>query len=183
MNHYIDIQLVPDAELPAPVLMNAVFIKLHRGLCDLGSNAIGVSFPNQNGTLGNRLRLHGDVQELNNLMGLNWIGPMAGYCQVSEIQEAPSGVSYRTVSRKQTNMSQAKLKRLRKRGSITEDQARDYKAKMFSKGLDNPYLELQSASNGHRHRRYIEFGEIQDHPVSGEFDSFGLSKTATIPWF
>lgn len=54
---------------------------------------------------------------------------------------------------------------------------------MFSQGLDAPYLELQSASNGHRHRRYIEFGELLDAPVRGEFDSFGLSKTATVPWF
>jgi CRISPR-associated endonuclease Csy4 len=54
---------------------------------------------------------------------------------------------------------------------------------MFQKGLDNPYLELESGSNGHLHRRYIVFGELMDKPMSGEFDQFGLSKTATIPWF
>ena len=27
-------------------------------------------------------------------------------------------------------------------------------AKMFTKGLDNPYLELENASNGHNRRRY-----------------------------
>jgi len=41
---------------------------------------------------------------------------------------------------------------------------------MFSRGLDNPYVELVSGSNGQRHRRYIEFGELLDNPVAGEFD-------------
>jgi len=50
-------------------------------------------------------------------------------------------------------------------------------------GIDNPYLELESASNDNKHRRYISFGELSDTPISGEFDTFGLSKTATVPWF
>ncbi|VAX06000.1 CRISPR-associated protein, Csy4 family [hydrothermal vent metagenome] len=53
----------------------------------------------------------------------------------------------------------------------------------FQNGIDNPYLELESSSNGRLHRRYIEFGEIQKNRVFGEFDQFGLSKTATVPWF
>ena len=80
-------------------------------------------------------------------------------------------------------MSPAKLKRLFKRGSITDDEVKQYKVKMFAKGLDNPYLEIVSGSNGQRHRRYIEFGPLLDNPVEGAFDQFGLSKTATIPWF
>ena len=54
---------------------------------------------------------------------------------------------------------------------------------MFASGLDDPYLELESFSNGHKHRRYICFGEFLNKPLSGEFDTFGLSKTATVPWF
>eukprot|EP00919_Chromeraceae_sp_WS-2016_P030729 GHVR01072783.1.p2 GENE.GHVR01072783.1~~GHVR01072783.1.p2 ORF type:complete len:109 (-),score=10.40 GHVR01072783.1:906-1232(-) len=108
---------------------------------------------------------------------------MAGYCNVSEGLPVPEGVQFRRVSRKQANMSQAKLNRLLKRGSITEDKAKQYRTKMFTKGLDNPYLELQSGSNGHKHRRYIEFGELQVSSAAGDFDQFGLSKTATVPWF
>ncbi|MEJ2075925.1 MAG: type I-F CRISPR-associated endoribonuclease Cas6/Csy4 [Reinekea sp.] len=44
------------------------------------------------------------------------------------------------------------------------------------------YMELTSGSNGHKHRRYIELGPLQDRPLAGEFDQFGLSKTATIAW-
>jgi len=54
---------------------------------------------------------------------------------------------------------------------------------MFQKGIDNPFLELDSTSNGNKHRRYIQFGELQNVSVPGSFDMFGLSKTATVPWF
>jgi CRISPR-associated endonuclease Csy4 len=54
---------------------------------------------------------------------------------------------------------------------------------MLSQSLDNPYLELESTSNGNKHRRYLEFGQLLGNAVVGEFDQFGLSKTATIPWF
>jgi CRISPR-associated endonuclease Csy4 len=183
MNHYVDIKLLPDAEIPATVLMNAIYTKLHKALCDIGSKNTGVSFPKYKVTLGNILRLHGTQSELSALQQKSWLGGMSGYCNVSEIKSVPTGAKFRTVSRKQTTMSQAKLNRLLKRGSITEDEIKQYKAKMFTKGLDNPYVELVSGSNGHKHRRYIEFGQLLDEPVAGPFDQFGLSKTATVPWF
>jgi len=183
MDYYIDTLIKPDAEMRLNVLLNTVFTKLHKALCDLRSNNIGVSFPKYEVTLGNVLRIHGDEPALNNLHGLNWLGGMSGYCKISEITPVPSDTKFRTISRKQTTMSQSKLNRLVKRGSISEEDIKKYKAKMFSKGLDNPYVELASGSNGHKHRRYIEFGELLDNPVVGEFDQFGLSKTATVPWF
>ncbi|MGY0399532.1 MAG: type I-F CRISPR-associated endoribonuclease Cas6/Csy4 [Ostreibacterium sp.] len=183
MTHYIDTTLLPDPEFPATVLLNSLYTKLHKILFDLKSTDIGVSFPCYQITLGNVLRLHGEASSLQRLQQTKWLGGMSGYCQVGEITPIPSNCKYRTVSRIQITMSQSKLNRLLKRGSITQDEAKQYRAKMFSRGLDNPYLELQSGSNGHKHRRYIEFGELLDAPVTGTFDRFGLSRTATVPWF
>lgn len=183
MDNYIEITLRPDAEMPLNWLMNAIYTKFHKALHDLGSTSIGISFPKCKVTLGNTLRIHGSDKNLSALHQQDWLGGMKGYCKVSDITAVPESVKHCTISRKQTTMSGSKLRRLIKRGTISEEEAKQYRAKMFSKGLDNPYLELQSASNSHRHRRYIEFGELLDHPVIGEFDSFGLSKTATVPWF
>lgn len=183
MKHYIDITLLPDAEIPATVIMNATYTKLHKALCDFDSVNVGVSFPKYKVTLGHTLRLHGNQSDLAALQQQNWLGGMSGYCNLSEVLLIPENVQHRTISRKQSTMTQAKLNRLIKRGSITEGEIKQYKAKMFTKGLDNPYLELQSSSNGHKHRRYLEFGELRANPVEGVFDQFGLSKTATIPWF
>lgn len=183
MNSYIEITIKPDAEMRENVLLNKVYTKFHKALSTLKSDCIGVSFPSYQTKLGCVMRIHSHDAMLRDLTGLNWLGGLVGYCDMSEIQVVPSGCEYRTISRIQSTMSQSKLKRLIKRGSISDEQVKSYKAKMFTKGLDNPYFELESGSNGHKHRRYLQFSEIKKAPVQGDFDQFGLSKTATVPWF
>ena len=183
MDHYIDITLKPDAEMRENVLLNMVYAKLHKALFDLTCTTIGVSFPDYQIMLGRRIRLHGALTELESLQSLNWLAALSGYCGVSVAQKIPQQVQHRVISRKQSNMTQAKLNRLVKRGTIAPEQVREYKAKMFTKGLDNPYVEIKSTSNGEQHRRYFEFGELQSEPVDGSFDYFGLSKQATVPWW
>lgn len=183
MESYLDIKIVPDAEVPIYFIRNKIYTKLHKALSTLNTTDIGVSFPSYKVKLGSIIRIHATQNRLTELQALNWLGGLSGYCDVSEVQLVPDDVSYRTVSRKQSNMTAAKLRRLIKRGTINAEEANQYKAKMFTKGLDNPYLELESSSNGNKHRRYLEFGEVLEKSVNGEFDQFGLSKTATIPWF
>jgi len=133
--------------------------------------------------LGDVIRLHGTEAKLTELQSLDWLGGLKGYCTIDSIQAIPADVSHRNISRIQANMTEAKLRRLIKRGSISPEEAKGYKAKMFQQGMDNPYLELESTSNGNKHRRYINLGELHKQAITGEFDYFGLSKTATVPWF
>lgn len=183
MDSYIEIILKPDAEMRENVLLNKVYTKLHKALVTLNSDSTGVSFPQYNVILGRVIRIHSNSAMLHDLNGINWLGGLIGYCNVSEITVVPTQCEYRIISRIQSTMSQAKLRRLIKRGSISEEEVKTYKAKMFSKGLDNPYLELESSSNGYKHRRYLNIGELQGEAIQGKFDHFGLSKSATVPWF
>ena len=183
MNHYIDVLLKPDAEMQESPLMNLVYNKFHKALIKLKTEQIGVSFPKCQIKLGKVLRLHGDKTDLHNLQGLNWLGGVAGYCEISDVNNVPAIVKYRTISRIRANMTKSKLERLKRRGSITLGEEKTYKAKMFSQGLDNPYLDLESGSTGQKHRRFIHFGPLLDQPVAGKFDSYGLSKIVTVPWF
>jgi CRISPR-associated endonuclease Csy4 len=183
MDYYIDIKIKPDAEMRENVLLNKVYSKLHKALFSLKSSDIGVSFPAYDIKLGDVLRIHATETRLVALQNTNWLGGLVGYCEQTPIQPIPAKVSYRKVSRKQANMTAAKLRRLIKRGSISVDDVKKYKAKMFTQGLDNAYFELESTSNGNKHRRYIKFGELSDKPSTGLFDSFGLSKESMIPWF
>jgi len=183
MDHYIELKLKPDAEMRETVLLNKVYAKLHKALFDFNSSTIGVSFPDYKIMLGSVIRLHSNTVELEKLQAVNWLGGLSGYCVVSELRKVPSDSHHRVLSRKQSNMTQAKLNRLIKRGTIAPEEIKNYRAKMFLQGLDNPYLELESGSNGHKHRRYISFGELQSNIVVGVFDFFGLSKKATVPWF
>jgi CRISPR-associated endonuclease Csy4 len=183
MNHYVEIKLKPDAEIRENVLLNKVYTEFHKALFDLNSASIGISFPDYQLKLGNRIRIHGEQTKLEKLQSLNWLGVLANDCAVTDIRKTPEQTQHRVISRKQSNMTQAKLNRLLKRGTIQQDQIRQYKAKMFSHSLDNPFLELESTSNGHKHRRYLAFGELRAQPVAGQFDFFGLSSEATVPWF
>jgi len=183
MDHYLDIQLKPDADMRENVLLNKVYTKFHKALSTMKATDIGISFPKYHVKLGDVVRIHGNRDRLMTLQAMNWLGGLAGYCRVGDITPVPSQSGFRTVSRKQSNMTEAKLRRLIKRGSLSAEEVKGYKAKMFTQGLDNPYLELESGSNGHKHRRYIQLGELLDVPVKGEFDQFGLSKVATVPRF
>jgi len=184
MNSYINIKLKPDDEMRENVLLNTAFTKLHKALYDQKQTTIGISFPNYKVKLGDVIRLHGDKASLETLQQTNWLGGLVGYCEVSDILPVPDKVEgYRTISRIQQNQTNAKLNRLIKRNAMSDEEIKRYKAKMFATGLDNPYLELQSKSTGEKYRLYITFGELLDQPTSGEFNHFGLSKTATIPCF
>lgn len=184
MDFYIDVTLLPDAEMPTNVLLNKVYTKFHKALFDLQANDVGVSFPETIVTFGKVMRIHSDKSRLLELGNINWLGGLGGYCKFSEILPAPENAKFRCVSRWRSNMSESHVRRLVKRGSISQDELKRYKAKMFATQMTTlPFLELESASNGRFHRRYIQTSELLDHPVKGSFDYFGLSKIATVPWF
>ena len=183
MTHYIDIKLNPNKEIRENVLLNQVYTTFHKRLYDLKSTDIAVSFPQYRLKLGKLFRIHGTKEALEKLNEKDWLGKYKAFCKVADIDSIPEKVQYRTVSRVQQNMTEAKLRRLIKRGTIPEEDIKKYRIKMLQGGLDNPYLELVSMSNGQLHRRFIEFGELQDTEIRGEFDLFGLSKISTIPWF
>lgn len=183
MEFYIDMTLFPDAEFPSTVLLNSLYSKLHKALYDLSSTSIGVSFPKYEATLGNVLRIHGTTKDLERLMSLKWVGAMNDYCNISKIERVPPNTTYRHFKRQQTNMSQSKLRRLVKRGTLKSDTVKNYKSKMTEQFIQAPYVELKSASTGQTYRRYIKIGEISKEQIIGNFDHFGLSKNATVPWF
>ncbi len=193
MSHYQDIQVQPDKEFDLPFLRNKIYTKLHKAIHDLKATDIGVGFPQAKNKLGAVIRIHSNQGRLQTLQRLNWLGGLSGYCQLSEILPVPDTVKgHQTIPRIRQNMSIAKLQKkiayqklkgyLKTADDITAYE-KQYKAKMFKTGLTNPYLELQSTSTGNKYRLYLKFGSVQQVAISGEFNRFGLSKTATIPIF
>jgi len=183
MDYYLDIRLLPKKEMRENILLNQAYSSFHKRLYDLKSTTIGVSFPEYKLKLGRLLRIHGNKEDLERLQEKNWLDKYRDFCKVSVITAIPKNVKYRTVSRVQQNMTEAKLRRLVKRGTISDEDVKKYRIKMYKGGLNNPFVELISRSNGQRHRRFIEFGKLENISVNGKFDVFGLSAIATIPWF
>ncbi len=193
MTHYQDLKIFPDSEIDIAFLRNKIFQKLHKAIFDLGANDIGVSFPKADSKLGDTIRIHSDKAQLIKLAESNWLGGLSGYCEVNEVLPVPNNIKgYQTISRIRQNMSllrmQKKIAYQQNKGYIKTEEdintyKKNYKEKMFKSGLNNPYLELQSASTGNLYRLYIEFGDMQKQGTAGEFNRFGFSKVATVPIF
>ncbi len=184
MDYYLDIKLFPDPEFEEQVLLNALFSKFHRGMSQIVPGEVGISFPEVAKRLGSVLRLHGNASSLNQLMAENWLKGMRDYCQIGEVQPVPEVVQYRTVRRVQAKSAWNKRKRSIAKGWLTEEEAQTKIPDEQQKNLKHlPFLQIKSLSNGNTMRIYVHHGELQNEPVSGTFNSYGLSATATIPWF
>ena len=146
-----------------------------------------MSFPDvgKNGrSLGERLRLHGSRVDLEKLMALNWMVGMYDHVTVSAITEVPSHAKPRVVRRVQAKSSpERQRRRLVARKNITIEQAMQAIPDSTAEKLDLPYLVLTSQSTGQQFRLFVEHLAVQERAVDGTFSAYGLSSTATIPWF
>lgn len=184
MDHYLEIHVRPDPEFHEEMLMAALFAKLHRALGARGKGDIGVSFPLHNLKPGTCLRLHGSAPALQTLESTAWRKGLTDYCHCSDVRPIPAGVSWRCVSRVQVKSSPERLlRRSVKKGWLTEEEARLRLPGMSEQQTDLPWLTLRSLSTGQTFRLFIRHGEIGNTPVPGTFSTYGLSGTATIPWF
>lgn len=187
MDHYLEIRLLPDPELKSTVLMSALFAKLHRALVELESTSIGVSFPGadpQRPGLGDLLRLHGRSDDLQRLIDLQWLIGMRDHTAVRGPAPIPRQVGYRVVRRVQAKSSPERLRRrLAKRKGIDAEAAFRAIPQHAMELLDLPYVTLNSRSTEQQFRLFIEQGPLLDKAVDGSFSRYGLSPTATVPWF
>lgn len=187
MEHYLDIRLLPDPEFPAPLLMNALFAKLHRALVAYGGEDVGVSFPEHAGRgpgLGRCLRLHGSAGALGRLMAQDWLRGMRDHLNCGSIAPVPAGAAHRCVRRVQAHSNpERERRRLMARKGVDEATARLAIPDSRAEHLILPYITLGSLSTGQQFRLFIEHCPLQAEARPGSFSAYGLSASATIPWF
>lgn len=188
MDTYIEIKLLPDPEFPSSILINALYSKLHRVLSGLKSSSIGVSFPEVDQarpSLGSIMRIHGSQKVLEELMGRNWLQGMQDHVLISAVTLVPKKTSHVGVRRVQTKSSPERLRRRQmRRHNLSEAECRQrIPETVAGKRLKLPYINLKSQSTDQHFRFFIEHLPPQEHPVKGEFNTYGLSTHATVPWF
>ena len=169
MDYYIDIEIRGIVHQA----LSSLYSELHTQL----RGGVGISFPRAKVVLGNLLRLHGGEAELKK------ITVTTKGCISKGVKKVPSNCKHQAVRRIQPKFSQSKIRRLAKRGNWGDAEIRECKINMLRSGIDDPFIELRSVTNGKLYRRFFQFEPITNTPVKGEFDSFGLSKSATLPWF
>ncbi|KAF1687307.1 type I-F CRISPR-associated endoribonuclease Cas6/Csy4 [Pseudoxanthomonas broegbernensis] len=188
MGHYLDIQLRPDPELTPQHLLNGLYARLHRTLVLLDNENIGISFPKYEermATLGTQVRLHGPETSLRALTATTWLNGMLDYLRISEIEPAPTGTRHRHVSRVQAKSNPARLRRrAMRRHGLDEKTATDLIPDSAIERLRLPFVMLGSRSTGQpSFPLFIQHGPLLSTAIPGKFNSYGLSREATVPWF
>ncbi|WP_168015100.1 type I-F CRISPR-associated endoribonuclease Cas6/Csy4 [Halomonas salinarum] len=189
MDHYIDLRLRPDPDFLPPMLMGALYGRLHRALFDLDANDIGVSFPDHKTgvrarTPGDRLRLHGKHQSLTQFIAQPWLAGMRELVETGEILPVPDNALHCVVRRRQFKTgNDSQVKRYARRHAIDLEEAQARFARTNEPRIPLPFVSLSSRSSKQRFALFIEHGEPQPTPISGHFNHYGLSTEATVPWF
>jgi len=187
MNTYIDNVIIPNPEIASVILLDALFGKLHRTLGLLGNGAVGVSFPrfdNAQPTLGPCLRLHGTAAALGVFEELEWLGAVRDHVRTTGLTPVPEVAGYRTVRRVQVKSNPARLRRrLIARHGMTETVALQAIPDTAARRSNLPFLTVKSASTAQTFRLLIQHGPLVSDPTQAAFSAYGLSTTATIPWF
>ena len=187
MDHYVDLTLLPDPEIAQPHLMGALFSKLHRALVAQRNEHIGISFPavqSDRVWLGDCLRLHGSQADLTGFLAASWLIALRDHLRVTAVLAVPRQAGFRVVSRVQAKSSPDRLRRRQmRRHGLSEDQAVARVPDTVAERLDLPYVQLQSQSTAQSFRLFIRHGAVVETASPGVFSTYGLSPTATVPWF
>ncbi|MFY9995772.1 MAG: type I-F CRISPR-associated endoribonuclease Cas6/Csy4 [Leclercia sp.] len=184
MECYQEIRVLADPEFKEETLMAALFAKLHRALGAYGQGDIGISFPEYAQKPGSVIRLHGSQMALSMLEANRWRAGLNDYCTATAILTTPEITGWRTVSRVQVKSSVARLvRRSLRKGWITEEQAQQRMTNVKDRQCNLPFLQLKSLSTGQSFRLFIRHSDLHATPTQGVFSSYGLSDTATVPWF
>lgn len=190
MNKYIDVKLLPDNEMSSSAVLEKLWFKFHHYLIESGAT-LAVSFPGyrereqgerrDNRTLGEVMRVHGDSDALAALVACRWAKGVYDYIAVGNIADAPQDAPQCVVSRAyfMTNIER-KRRRAEKRGIKTDGDPRFSAAREQKPHL--PYCRIFSKSSQQVTYRFIR-QVIVDAPAAGGFDTFGLSRGASVPFF
>lgn len=186
MDYYLDLSVMPDPEFRETTLLGALVSKLHRRLVALEADDIGISLPDHEKTppLGRRLRIHGTQKRIETMMQEEWLGGMRGQLEIAPLRPVPAEVLHRGVRRRQykTNAERLRRRRMQRHGE-TYEEARSRIPDSVARKVKTPFLTVYSSSSGQRFSLFIEHEPVQELPVTGVFNTYGVSREATVPWF
>ncbi len=196
MKYYQDITLLPDTEANLGFLWFKVYQQIHLALADnkIADNrsSIAVSFPGYGEKvfpLGDKLRLLAESQiQLEQLNVNQWLSRLSDYAHVKTIKPVPDRIGqYVCFKRKQfkSNLHKEAERRAKYKNEPVEAALTHFSHYKTESNL--PYINMTSLSTnntevGCNFKLFIE-RTFFDNPQPGAFNCYGLSKTATVPWF
>lgn len=188
MDSYFEIRAIPDPELLQSAVVAQLMQDLHK-LLPAFDGRVGVSFPGygQARTLGGIIRLHGSLHDLERLNFEVRNDPgMRSYGLIFDVSSVPENVKGFARFQRLHVKGGSHLRRLqqrhRSRGTWTKELEESISQK-YEAQISCPHVSLKSASTGQP--RFLLFIERygSENSVDGEFNAYGLSRTATVPLF
>jgi CRISPR-associated endonuclease Csy4 len=114
-------------------------------------------------------------------MTSGWLKGIRDHLEIGEIKASPKVERHVSFTRVAPKSKAQMIKRAIKKGMPKERIEKI--EKMEHLHLKLPFANLQSLSNGNKYRVFIMRSDYMTQPMSGDFDSYGLSRSTTVPWF
>jgi CRISPR-associated endonuclease Csy4 len=192
MKYYLEINLLPNDEIPVYFLWQKLLHQIHIALADNknpnGASAIGLGVPEHNAaqfSLGTRLRLFAEEEgALEKLQCEKWLNRLSDYMRIGAIHLVPEQVrGYACFKHIKLKGNKEKLARRRaKRKGETFEQALAYYSDYEEQRSRLPYINMTSQTNGQHFRLFIE-KQHKEQEQKGLFSCYGLSNSSTVPLF
>lgn len=193
MKYYVDVTLLPNAEIPLYFLWEKVYQQLHLALVEIKNkdekSPVGVSFPSYDkGTfsLGCKLRLFASTSsELESLDINRWLSRLSDYVHITSIQNVPDGVdTYACFKRLQLKNNNERLARRRaKRQNIGIEEARTYFNGRKEKSSRAPFIRIKSSHSNNQYHLMIFKEKAETLNTDECFSTYGLSASSSVPIF
>jgi len=189
MKYYIDIKLLSDGEIALGFLWKKVYQQVHLALVEATNDSIALSFPTYGAKffpMGDILRIFSPSKdELYDLKLGEWLKRLNDYIDTSNILETPNNTEYANFKRRQFKFYDDVLKRAehqaKRRGIALEESLKHFEG-YSNKRNTLPFIMVKSLSSDQELKLFLEKHSISSE-VKGTFNTFGLSKIATVPWF
>ena len=195
MNHYIEITIIPNAEISPHYIWSKLYAQVHLALVEIKDTneqvAVGVSFPEYQvsekngivfGWIGTKLRLFAaDVVTLERLDLNQWLTRLSDYVHQSSMREVPATATPIQVNRYRPPASMGNLaRRMAKRKGCSVEDALAYYQTLKQDKKDLPFIMLQSLGGQQSFSLCIEQKPCEQI-MQGAFNTYGLSGKATVP--
>lgn len=203
MQYYIELTLLPNEDTSAYFLWSKVYTQLHIAFAEhsneQGRISFGVSFPQYRmneqkkiGFLGTKIRVFASSE--NQLQRLNlgkWLERLIDYVHIIQPREVPQAkvtvhANYYRVNPKMS--IEERIVHQAQRRNISLDEAKQHFKQYIEQPIIEPYVSLKSLSakreqNIDRPYRLYIGKSLVDEAKDGEFGTYGLSRTTTVPEF
>jgi CRISPR-associated endonuclease Csy4 len=207
MKYYIEITLLPHAEIEWHFLWEKVYQQLHLALVAqafekevdvdnsgnkklLKVSEIGVSFPGRSVNrrhLGHQLRLFAQTQEtLEQFDAPNRFKTLSDYVHLTSIKPVPDKVKgygcYFRIQVQHNNEYLARRKTKAKKNALSFDDALKHFASREEPIINAPFVYVKSSSSGERFPLFIGYQDSEKSDCQG-FSCYGLSRHSPVPIF